>query len=133
MRGKLLFLLGAGVGYVFGARAGRERYEAMKAQADTMWHDPRVQERLSDAQHAVKEKAPEVQAKLTEATGAAVGSIKDKVSSSSGDASGSGDAASTAAIAPAPPDAELVGGVDMAGDDATPSDVPRPPDVPKHQ
>lgn len=82
MRGRLMFLTGAAVGYVLGAKAGRGRYEQIKSQADTLWHDPRVQEKVGQAQSfaaetggavldAAKEKAPDVQAKLGEATGAA--------------------------------------------------------------
>lgn len=78
MRGKLLFVLGAGVGYVVGARAGRERYEAMKAQADSLWKDPRVQEKVSEAGEAVKHRVPDVQGKLTGAAGA----VKEKITSS---------------------------------------------------
>ena len=49
MRGRLMFLTGAAAGYVLGARAGRGRYEQIKTQADTLWHDPRVQERVGQA------------------------------------------------------------------------------------
>ena len=70
-----MFAVGAGVGYVLGTRAGRERYEAMKTQADNLWHDPRVQDKVAEAGQAVKEKAPEVQAKLA----SAAGTVKDNV------------------------------------------------------
>lgn len=33
MKGKILFIAGLGVGYVLGTRAGRERYEQIKAAA----------------------------------------------------------------------------------------------------
>lgn len=79
MPGKLLFVIGAGVGYVLGARAGRDRYEAMKAQADSLWHDPRVQERVSEAGQAVRDRAPDVQAKLTGAAGSVKDTVRDKV------------------------------------------------------
>ncbi|MEN9740881.1 MAG: hypothetical protein RLZ72_1147 [Actinomycetota bacterium] len=60
MRGKILFALGLGVGYVFGTRAGRARYNQMKSAALKVWNDPRVQEQVSVATEFVKDKAPEV-------------------------------------------------------------------------
>ncbi len=67
---KFAFVAGIGVGYVLGARAGRDRYDTLKAQADALWHDPRVQEKVSAAGHAVKDKAPEVGATITGTAGA---------------------------------------------------------------
>jgi hypothetical protein len=60
MRGKILFVLGLGVGYVFGTRDGRARYNQMKNAALKVWNDPRVQEQVSAATEFVKENAPEV-------------------------------------------------------------------------
>jgi hypothetical protein len=60
MKGKILLLVGLGVGYVLGTRAGREKYDQMKATALKFWNDPRVQKRVDDAQDFVKEKAPDV-------------------------------------------------------------------------
>lgn len=60
MRGKILFTLGLGIGYVFGTRAGRARYNEIKSAALKVWNDPRVQEQVSVATEFVKEKAPEV-------------------------------------------------------------------------
>ena len=60
MKGKILLVVGLGVGYVLGTRAGREKYDQMKAAAQKFWNDPRVQKRVDDAQDFVKDKAPEV-------------------------------------------------------------------------
>ena len=60
MRGKILFTLGLGIGYVFGTRAGRARYNEIKSAALKVWNDPRVQEQVSVATEFVKDKAPEV-------------------------------------------------------------------------
>ena len=57
---KLLLLVGAGVGYVLGARAGRERYDQIADQANKLWTDPRVQTKVEEA----KAKAPEVAQKV---------------------------------------------------------------------
>lgn len=60
MKGKILLVVGLGIGYVLGTRAGREKYDEMKAAAQKFWNDPRVQKRVDDAQDFVKDKAPEV-------------------------------------------------------------------------
>jgi hypothetical protein len=73
---KTPLLVAAAVGYVLGARAGRERYEQIKAGAQKLARDPRVQAAGHKAQDAV----------TTQAAHAAE-VAKDKVS----------DAASTAA------------------------------------
>lgn len=68
MKGKILLVVGIGVGYVLGARAGRERYEDIKRAAGKLWNDPRVQRQFDEAEGFVKDKAPEVAGFL--ATGA---------------------------------------------------------------
>lgn len=60
MRGKLLLLVGLGVGYVLGTKAGRQRYEDIKRGANTLWNNPRVQSTVKDAEEYAKDKAPEV-------------------------------------------------------------------------
>lgn len=61
---KLGIVLGAGVGYVLGARAGRERYDQLKQQAGRVWSDPRVQQKKDDAQHLAAQKAGEAGQKV---------------------------------------------------------------------
>lgn len=65
MQGRIMFVAGAAAGYVLGARAGRRRYEQIKAAADRVWNDRNVQkgvgEVVGSVQGFVKEKAPEVQ------------------------------------------------------------------------
>ncbi len=60
MKGKILFVAGLGLGYVLGTRAGREKYEELKAAALKVWNDPRLQKQVDAAQEFVKDKAPEV-------------------------------------------------------------------------
>jgi hypothetical protein len=43
MKGKVLFVVGLGVGYVLGTRAGRQRYEQIKGAAESVWNTPTVQ------------------------------------------------------------------------------------------
>jgi hypothetical protein len=60
MKGKILFVAGLGLGYVLGTRAGREKYDELKAAALKVWNDPRLQKQVDAAQEFVKDKAPEV-------------------------------------------------------------------------
>lgn len=60
MKGKILLAFGIGIGYVLGTRAGREKYDQMKAAVDKLWNDPRVQKQVDNAQEFVKDKAPDV-------------------------------------------------------------------------
>ena len=70
MQGRILFLTGAAVGYVFGSRAGRRRYEQIKAGAERLWNDPKVQNSVDQVvgqvQGFVKDKTPQVQAAVTD-------------------------------------------------------------------
>lgn len=49
MRGKFLFGSGLVIGYVFGTRAGRKRYEQMKSVAQSLWNTPPVQHSVDSA------------------------------------------------------------------------------------
>lgn len=60
MRGKILFLVGLGVGYVLGAKAGRERYEQIRLRAKGVWESPPVQQQVDRAGDFVRERAPDV-------------------------------------------------------------------------
>ncbi|WP_309617443.1 YtxH domain-containing protein [Salinibacterium sp.] len=60
MKGKILLVVGVGIGYVLGARAGRESYDRIAAAADKFWSSPRVQKRVNSAEDFVKDKAPDV-------------------------------------------------------------------------
>lgn len=64
MRGKVLLLVGLAVGYVLGSRAGRERYEQLKAGAQRLWTNPAVQSQVYRAEQYVRERAPEVVEKV---------------------------------------------------------------------
>lgn len=50
MRGKLMFLTGLAAGFVLGSRAGREKYEEIRANAQKIWQNPTVQEAAGVAQ-----------------------------------------------------------------------------------
>jgi hypothetical protein len=84
MKGKILLATGLAIGYVLGTRAGRERFEQIKAGATRFWNDPRVQKQVHTAEDFVKDKAPEVaefvgdQAKKVTSTAAKGGTKKPR-------------------------------------------------------
>ncbi|MFS3128462.1 YtxH domain-containing protein [Nocardioides sp. Bht2] len=77
--GKLGFLAGAGVGYVLGARAGRERYEQIKHLTQRAWHNPRVQRQAAHAQAVVAEKASQAQNVVSEKATHAASYVQEAV------------------------------------------------------
>ena len=57
MRGKVGLVIGLAAGYVLGARAGRERYEQIKAQVDKVWNLDPVQEQVGKVKDFAKSTA----------------------------------------------------------------------------
>ncbi|GAB3526529.1 YtxH domain-containing protein [Arthrobacter monumenti] len=82
MMGKIVTFGAMGVGYVLGARAGRERYEQIRAQAERLWSNPKVQRTVSQAGDTAKEKAPLLKEKSAEAAHKATDKVSDAVRSS---------------------------------------------------
>ncbi|MGN7949807.1 hypothetical protein ACTJKH_13755 [Microbacterium sp. 22215] len=60
MKGKIGLVVGLGVGYVIGTRAGRERYEQIKTQWLKVWHLDPVQEQVEKVKGYVGDKAAAV-------------------------------------------------------------------------
>ena len=60
MKGKIGLVVGLGVGYVLGTRAGRERYEQIKTQWLKVWHLDPVQEQVTKVKGFVGDKAAAV-------------------------------------------------------------------------
>lgn len=82
---KLTLLVAAGVGYVLGTRAGRERYEQIKKTALRVKDDPRVQEKAHQAADLAKEKAPVVKDAVVSAASTAAEKVTPSGSSGSPD------------------------------------------------
>ena len=57
---RLIFVTGFGVGFVVGSASGRKSYEALKQNAVKTWHDPKVQEKVSEGTDWVKSEVPVV-------------------------------------------------------------------------
>ena len=56
---KIPLLIAAGIGYVFGTKAGRERYEQIRGAAKKVAGDPRVQDAAQHAADLARDKAPD--------------------------------------------------------------------------
>ena len=74
---KLTLLIAFALGYVLGARAGRERYDQIVGTVDKVRQDPRVQEKAQQAVDVAKQQAPVVADKVTTAAAAATAAAKD--------------------------------------------------------
>lgn len=60
MKGKIGLVVGLGVGYVLGTRAGRERYEQIKTQWLKVWNTDPVQDQVEKVKGFVGDKAAAV-------------------------------------------------------------------------
>ena len=60
MKGKVLLIVGLGVGYVLGARAGRERYDQIAEAVGKVWKSPRVQKQVDRSMDFVNDKVDAV-------------------------------------------------------------------------
>lgn len=73
---KLIILVAGSVGYVLGARAGRERYEQIRSMAMKTKSNPTVQNAARQAGNAAAAAAPVVKDKVVETAGAAADKVK---------------------------------------------------------
>lgn len=64
MKGKIGLVVGLGVGYVLGTRAGRERYEQIKTQWLKVWNLDPVQEQVSKVTDFARSQAAAVPSAL---------------------------------------------------------------------
>ncbi len=79
MKGKILFVAGLGLGYLLGTRAGREKYDQLKATAQKVWNDPRVQKQVDAVEDFVKDKAPDVAEFVSDNAKSLVNKVSGKV------------------------------------------------------
>ncbi len=73
---KLTAIVAGGVGYVLGARAGRQRYEQIRGMAQKVKSNPKVQETAHKAADAAKEAAPVIKDKAASAADSAASKAK---------------------------------------------------------
>ena len=82
---KLMLLVAAGLGYVLGTRAGRERYDQIMGAMTKIKNDPRVQEKTQQAVDLARQQAPVVADKVTTAAGTAASAAASRVKGSGDD------------------------------------------------
>ena len=73
----LILAVGVAVGYVLGAREGRERYEQMKGKVIALWEDPRVARARRDVEAYARAQAPVIRERAEAAAKAAPGVARD--------------------------------------------------------
>lgn len=88
--GKLSLAAAAAVGYVFGTKAGRERYDQIMSQFNRVKNDPRVQQKTNEAERLVKSKAAEAASVAKDKAAEASSAVKDKASGGADDATSQG-------------------------------------------
>ncbi|MGZ0212273.1 MAG: hypothetical protein ACKVI4_07315 [Actinomycetales bacterium] len=106
MKGKILLVVGLGIGYVLGTRAGREKYEKIKATASKLWNDPRITQQRHNAEDYVKDKAPEVAEFLADGAKKVVKQVASNSSNSRTTASSTASKSSTSSAAKKKPAAK---------------------------
>lgn len=89
MRGKLLFVVGIGAGYVLGSRAGRQRYEQIKAGADKVWQSQPVQAGVSQVQGFANQRLDAASGKIADGVRKGLGAVLRLDKSSTGGNAGS--------------------------------------------
>lgn len=85
MRGRILFVVGLGAGYVLGAKAGRQRYEQIAGAADKVWNSPAVAKQRHEVQHFVETQGPKLVDQATDVAGDAIGKVTKRKGSRRGD------------------------------------------------
>ncbi len=76
---KSLFViaLGIGIGYILGARAGRERYDEIVEKVSGVWEDPRVAKARHEAARYAREQAPVIRDQAQRAAKATAARAQD--------------------------------------------------------
>lgn len=105
--GKLSFFVGAGVGYLLGARAGRQQFEKIKSASQHVWENPRVQTSVQKVEDRVAQVAKEQASAVTDRVAE---TVKSRIGGSSGSSSASpssGSSGDDSQMRPTPPQPEI--------------------------
>ena len=94
MKTKAAFIVGTGIGYVLGTRAGRRQFEVIKGHARDLWTSDSVQSTVSTLQDKATEVAKDQGAALKDKVTEAVKNVASKDHSKT-DATPAGDPWST--------------------------------------
>ena len=105
----LIIAVGLGVGYILGARAGRERYDLIVEKATGIWEDPRVARARREAARYAREQGPVILDKAQSVARAAPGVVADRAKATAAVAKDVADRATAAATTVAASAASRVG------------------------
>jgi hypothetical protein len=106
MKGKLLFVAGAAVGYVLGARAGRKRYEQIKGAAERIWETPGVQNQVEQVKDFAAQRVGDIPSVLADGAQKAFTSLVSSRKNSSKQAAASNGASETTDTSSTEPSAQ---------------------------
>jgi hypothetical protein len=81
---KLLFMAGAAIGYVFGTRSGRQRYEQMRTKAREVMERPKVRQATDALQERANRLYDQGVSKIKEEKDDKVGATSQRTSYSTG-------------------------------------------------
>ena len=101
---KIVTLTAGAIGYVLGSRAGREPYEKLAAKAGQVRRDPRVQEKVSQAQDVASDKARTAASSVSDKVSEKVSEVRSSDSAGSSSSSGAVDNSD-----PSTPSSETIG------------------------
>jgi hypothetical protein len=122
MKGRLALLAGTAVGYVLGSKAGRARYEQIKAQVNHLSQNPKVKQATAQAVGLAKDKAPQAQQRLSDAARKAAEKAKGSSHRGGTSAGLEGEPSRFEDVSTPPPSAEFGTSSTSTGDDfGTPS------------
>ena len=93
MKGKILFVVGLGVGYVLGTRAGRERYEQIRKAAEGVWNTPAVQQGVDSVKGFAADKVGDLSDTVLDGVKSFIGNATRGAGATKGDVSGAAKSA----------------------------------------
>jgi hypothetical protein len=123
MKGKLVFVAGTALGYVLGARAGRKRYEQIRAGAEKFWNSPAVQKKVDQVQGFVDDRAPEIQSKVSEGAKKVVDQVTKRTTNRGSQQGNGGASGSRESVAGTPPTSFTSGTSESPASGPSPDDV----------
>ena len=93
MKGKILFVVGLGAGYVLGTRAGRERYEQIKRAAEGVWNTPAVQQGVDTVKGFAADKVGDLSDSVLDGVKSFIGNATRVAGATKGNVSGAAKSA----------------------------------------
>jgi hypothetical protein len=113
---RLILLIGLGIGYVLGSKAGREQYRKIKDSASKTWQSPAVRSAAEKVEAFVDDKAPALGGVAHTVLGSSGSSTSGSTGSSTSGNTGSSTSGNTGSSTTGAPSPDVVSDVNL-GDD----------------